>query len=75
MQEEQERRLYDLYADTDKARLAALADAKLWRGIADALAMVLRKNGVGGRQWESAIDLYDEAVAKAPFRVEARRDE
>lgn len=35
-----------------------------WRGVADALAMVLRKNGVGGRQFNSALDLYDEAVAE-----------
>lgn len=35
-----------------------------WRSIADALAMVLRKNGVGGRQYNAAMALYDEAVAE-----------
>lgn len=42
--------------------IAAEREAKRWRGIADALALVLRKNGVGGRQWQSAMDLYDEAT-------------
>lgn len=62
LDDQQERRIYDLYSDTDKARLAAERKAKQWRGIADALALVLRKNGVGGRQWQSAMDLYDSSV-------------
>lgn len=36
-------------------------ELRKWRGIADALAMVLRKNGVGGRQFKSALQVYEEA--------------
>lgn len=61
MLEEQERRLYDLYADTDRARIAWEKEARRWRGLADALALVLKRNGVGGRQWQSAVDLYDQS--------------
>lgn len=32
-----------------------------WEAVADALAEVLRKNGVGGRAWGAALDLYDDA--------------
>jgi hypothetical protein len=60
-----EARLYGLYADTDKARLAWRRQAKQWEAIADALAEVLRRNGVGGRAYNSALDLYEQQKAES----------